>query len=151
MDIFDVNWLAVFLGGCAAFLFSGLYYGPLLGRKWKAESGADATSADARGADVTTDNQKSDNQTSDAVIYGSIFAFALLISWTIAHTYESYMRELSVIVKILTAFGVGIGFVLPAIGITYLMMRKSAALFFIDLGHWIIFFIIIGAVHAALG
>lgn len=141
MDIFDVNWLAVILAGCAAFLFSGLWYGPLLGNRWRRESGADI---------IGTDDTH-DTQASAAVIYGSIFALALLISWTLAHTYDSYMRELSVAVKILTAFGVGIGFVLPAVAITYLMTRKSAALFFIDAGHWIIFFIIIGAVQATLG
>jgi len=85
------------------------------------------------------------------LIYGGAFVFSLLASWTLAHTYTSYAYELSFFARVLLSFGVALGLIVPAIGTNYLFSQKSKALFFIDAGYWLLFYIAMGAVHAALG
>ena len=50
----------------------------------------------------------------------------------------------------MTSFGVALGFIVPAIGTNYLFSQKSKALFLIDAGYWLLFYIAMGAVHAYL-
>ncbi len=134
MNIFDVNWIAVIVGALAGFMVGGIWYGPIMGKKWM-------------GAVSLSEEQI--RQGNMGVIYGGAFAFSLLASWTMAHTFATY-DDLSVAVKILTALGVAVGFIIPAIGTNYLFSQKSKALFFIDAGYWILFYIAMGAVHAYL-
>ncbi|MEE9432722.1 MAG: DUF1761 domain-containing protein [Sphingorhabdus sp.] len=136
MDLFDVNWLAVVIAAAVGFLVGGIWYGPVMGKKWMGAVG------------LTEDQIK---EGSMGKIYGGAFAFSLLASWTLAHTFSSYMQDLSVTVKILTAFGVALGFIIPAIGTNYLFSQKSKALFFIDAGYWLLFYTAMGTVHALLG
>jgi hypothetical protein len=49
---------------------------------------------------------------------------------------------------VLTAFGVALGFIVPAIGTNYLFSQKSKTLFFIDAGYWLLFYTAMGVVHA---
>ncbi len=135
MNIFDVNWLAVVLAAATGFIVGGIWYGPVMGKKWM-------------GAVGLTEEQL--NQGSKGLIYGGAFAFSLLASWTLAHTFATYAQDLSVTVKVLTAFGVALGFIVPAIGTNYLFSQKSKALFFIDAAYWLLFYIAMGLVHALL-
>ncbi|MBO6558762.1 MAG: DUF1761 domain-containing protein [Pseudomonadales bacterium] len=50
--------------------------------------------------------------------------------------------------KIQTAFGVALGFIVPAIGTNCFFSQKSKDLFFIDAGYWLIFYAVMGIVHA---
>lgn len=135
MDIFAVNWLAVVLAAAAGFVVGGIWYGPVMGRRWLVAVGM--TEEQVQGANM-------------ALVYGATFAFSLLASWTLAHTFATYAMELDIAVKILTAFGVALGFVVPAIGTNYLFQQKSRALFFIDATYWLLFYTAMGAVHALL-
>lgn len=132
MNIFDVNWIAVIVGAIAGFVVGGIWYGPIIGKKWMGAVG------------LSEEHIKEGNM---AVIFGGAFAFSLLASWTMAHIFATY-DDLSAQVKILTAFGVAIGFIIPAIGTNYLFSQKSKTLFFIDAVYWILFYIAMGAVHA---
>lgn len=134
MNIFDVNWIAVIVGALAGFMVGGIWYGPIMGKKWMGAVGL---------------SEEQIRQGNMGVIYGGAFAFSLLASWTMAHTFATY-DDLSVAVKILTALGVAVGFIIPAIGTNYLFSQKSKTLFFIDAGYWILFYIAMGAVHAYL-
>ncbi len=136
MNLFDVNWLAVVLGALAGFMVGGIWYGPIMGKKWMGAVG------------LSEEEIKEGNM---AAIYGGAFAFSLLASWTLAHTFATYTVEWSATVKILTAFGVALGFIVPAIGTNYLFSQKSKTLFLIDAGYWLLFYIAMGAVHAWLG
>ncbi len=133
--MFDVNWLAVVLAALTGFAVGGMWYGPIMGRRWM----------DAVG--LTEEQVK---QGSMPLIYGGAFAFSLLASWTLAHTFATYTQDLSVLVKVMTAFGVALGFIVPAIGTNYLFSQKSRALFFIDAAYWLLFYIAMGLVHAYL-
>jgi len=136
MDLFDVNWIAVLAAAVCGFIVGGIWYGPIMGKKWLGAVGL--SEEDIAGGSM-------------GLIYGGAFAFSLLASWTLAHTFASYASELTSTVKVLVAFGVAIGFVVPAIGTNYLFSQKSKTLFFIDAGYWILFYLAMGVVHASLG
>ena len=133
MDLFAVNWLTVVLGALAGFVVGGVWYGPVMGRKWQGAAGL-------------TDEQV--RQGSMAVIFGGTLGWSLLSSWTLAHTFASYGADFSARAKIMTAVGVALGFIIPAIGTNYLFSRKPRALFLIDAAYWLLFYLAMGAVHA---
>ena len=133
MNIFEVNWIAVIAAAVMGFVVGGIWYGPIMGKKWMGAVG------------LTEQDIK---QGSMGAIYGGAFGFSLIASWTLAHTFATYMTELSFSVKVMTAFGVALGFIIPAIGTNYLFSQKSKSLFFIDSGYWLLFYIAMGVVHA---
>lgn len=135
MDLFAVNWLGVVLAALAGFVVGGIWYGPVMGKKWMGAVG------------LTEEQIKQGNM---GLIYGGAFAFSLLASWTLAHTFQSYGQDFTFMVKVMTAFGVALGFIVPAIGTNYLFSQKSKVLFFIDAGYWLLFYIAMGCVHASL-
>ncbi len=138
MNLFDVNWIGVVAAAACGFLVGGIWYGPVMGKKWM-------------GAVGLTEEQIKEG--SMGLIYGGAFAFSLLASWTLAHTFQSYAVndvELSVFVKVVTAFGIALGFIIPALGTNYLFSQKGKALFFIDATYWLLFYIAMGLVHAYL-
>lgn len=136
MDIFDVNWLAVVVAAAGGFLIGGIWYGPVMGKKWL-------------GAVGLSEEDIQDGHMGR--IYGGAFAFSLLASWTLAHTFATYLTDLSLLVKTLTGMGVALGFVIPAIGTNYLFSQKTRALFFIDAGYWLLFYTAMGLIHGLMG
>ena len=135
MDLLDVNWLGVVLAAAMGFLIGGIWYGPIMGRKWMGAVGL---------------SEEQIGEANLGKVYGGAFAFSLLASWTLAHTFASYAQDLSVVVKVVTALGVAVGFIIPAIGTNYLFSQKGWALFFIDAGYWLLFYTAMGFVHAFL-
>ena len=133
MNLFDVNWLAVVLAALSGFLVGGLWYGPVMGKSWLAAVGK---------------TEEEIKQINPAKTYGLTFLLALLASWTLAHTFASYAKDLSVTVKILTGFGVALGFILPALWTNYLFQDADRRLYLIDGGYWLLFFTAMAAVHA---
>ena len=136
MDLFDVNWIAVVAGAVMGFVIGGLWYGPIFGKAWMAATG------------ITEEDIQNGHM---GKTYGGAFVLSLLISWTMAHTFQSYLMvdaNLSEMAKILTGFGVALGFVVPAFGINYLFSQRSLKLFLIDAGYWLVFFTAVAAVHA---
>lgn len=83
-----------------------------------------------------------------AKTYGFTFLLALLASWTLAHTFASYAVDLSSVVKVLTAFGVALGFILPALWTNYLFQDARKPLYWIDGAYWLLFYTAMGLVHA---
>ncbi|MCK0129184.1 DUF1761 domain-containing protein [Erythrobacter sp. F6033] len=138
MNLFDVNWIGVVLAALGGFVVGGIWYGPVMGKKWM-------------GAVGLTEEQIKEG--SMGLIYGGAFAFSLVASWTLAHTFQSYAdlgADLSVFAKVMTSFGVALGFIVPAIGTNYLFSQKNKTLFFIDAGYWLLFYTAMGLVHAYL-
>lgn len=135
MSLFDVSWLAIFAAAACGFIVGGIWYGPIMGKKWMGAVG------------LTEDDLKKGSM---GAIYGGAFAFSILASWTLAHTFASYGANFSFQAKVMTAFGAALGFIVPAIGTNYLFSRKSKALFLIDAGYWLLFYISMGVIHALL-
>ena len=129
----EVNWLAIVVAALAGFVIGGVWYGPVMGKKWVGAVGLDVEQI---------------KQGNMGLIYGRAFAFSLLASWTLAHTFATYAQDLSIPVKVMTASGVALGFIVPAIGTNYLFSQKGKALFFIDAGYWLLFYTAMGLVHA---
>lgn len=135
MNLLDVNWLAVVLAALGGFLVGGIWYGPVMGKRWMLAVGK------------TENDLKNINP---AKTYGFTFLLALLASWTLAHTFASYAIDLSDFVKILTAFGVALGFIVPALWTNYLFQGAKRSLYLIDAGYWLIFYTVMGVVHALM-
>ena len=133
--MFDVNWIGVVAAAASGFIVGGIWYGPIMGKKWMGAVG------------LTEDEIKNSNM---GMIYGGAFAFSLLASWALAHTFATYVPALDFTAKVMTAFGVALGFIVPAIGTNYLFSQKSKTLFFIDAGYWLLFYTAMGTVHALL-
>lgn len=136
MDIFDVNWIAVLAAAACGFLVGGIWYGPVMGKRWMGAIG------------FTEDDVKNGNM---GLIYGGAFMFSLVASFVLAHVFATYGTNLSFSVKVMTALGIAAGFIVPALGTNYLFQQKSRTLFFIDAGYWLLFYTAMGLVHAALG
>ena len=136
MNILECIGIAVVVAALAGFLVGGIWYGPVMGKRWMGAVG------------LTEEQIK---QGSMGLIYGGAFAFSLIASWTLAHTFATYAVDLSFSAKVLTAFGVALGFIVPAIGTNYLFSQKNKTLFFIDAGYWLLFYSAMGTVHAWLG
>jgi len=136
MNIFDVNWIAVVVAALAGFMVGGIWYGPVMGKKWMGAVGL--TEEQIKGGSM-------------GKIYGGAFAFSLVASWTLARTFATYAVDLDFGVKVLTGFGIALGFIVPAIGTNYLFSQKNKTLFFIDAGYWLLFYTAMGVVHAWFG
>lgn len=133
MNILDVNGLAVVLAALAGFAVGGIWYGPLMGKRWMAAVGV-AEQEVREGSMVKT--------------YGFTFLLSLLASWTLAHVFATY-PALAFEIMVLTAFGVALGFVVPALWTNYLFQGAKRPLFWIDGGYWLLFYTAMGLVHAA--
>ena len=136
MDLFSVNWIAVVAAAVMGFVVGGIWYGPIMGKKWMGAVGL--TEADIQNGNM-------------GATYGGAFAFSLIASFALAHLFACLGADFSLQAKVLTALGIAVGFIVPAIGTNYLFSQKSKALFFIDAAYWMLFYIAMGLVHAWLG
>ena len=65
MDLMDVNWIAVVGAAACGFVVGGIWYGPVMGKRWMGAVG------------LTEEDVQSGNM---GLIYGGAFAFSLLAS-----------------------------------------------------------------------
>jgi Protein of unknown function (DUF1761) len=131
----NANLLAIFVAAVAGFLVGGLWYGPLFGRAWMAEHG------------FTEEELKNANMLK---IYGLTFALSVLSAVFLGHLL-AHFGGMSARSTMMISTGIALGFIVPAIGTSYLFSRKSGKLFAIDSGYWIVFYAAMGAVFALLG
>jgi len=136
MNIFDVNWIAVFGAALSGFVVGGIWYGPIMGKRWMGAVGI---------------SEEEIQEGSTGKLYLGAFVLSIIASWTLAHTFATYAVELSFTVKVLTAMGVALGFLIPAIGTNYLFSQRSKELFLIDAMYWLLFYLAMGVVHGLLG
>jgi uncharacterized protein YacL len=134
MEFYAENWLAIIAAAAAGFVVGGIWYGPVMGKKWMGAVG------------LTEEQIKSGNM---GLIYGTTFILSLVASTTLAHLL-TYFPDMSFGTVLMTAMGVALGFIIPAIGTNYLFSQKSRTLFLIDATYWLLFYAAMGAVHALL-
>lgn len=134
MNLYDVNWITVVVAALAAFMVGGIWYGPIMGKKWLGAVG------------LTEEQVKEGNM---AAIYGGAFAFSIVASVFLAHMFARLGQPPFHVVMMIST-GIALGFIIPAIGTNYLFSQKGKALFFIDAGYWLLFYAAMGAVHAWL-
>lgn len=128
--MFDVNWLGVLAAAVAGFLIGGLWYGPLFGKAWQAETG------------LSDERIKNANM---PLIFGATFLLNLFAAFVLAHVLRSY-GDPGLDVTLMIAGGIALGFVITAIGVNYLFARASLKLFLIDAGYWLLNYLAMGAV-----
>jgi hypothetical protein len=110
------------LAGTAAFFLVGvLWYGAVFGKVWQ------------RAAGLTNRQLQAGNT---GLILALAFAFEMLIAMVLWHLIAR--TDPKPFVVMMMAMGFAIGVMIPAIGINYLFLRKSLALFLIDAGHFLV-------------
>ena len=129
-----INWLGVALGAVAFFAVGAIWYTALFGKAWQAAVGLSEEQLKT-GANMP-------------LIFGTCFLLELLVSLTVGHMFAA--TDPSDRGKLMISVGLAVGVMAPAIGITYLYMRKSLKLFLIDAGHFIVGMAALGGVFALL-
>ena len=129
----EINLLAVVLGAAAFFAVGMVWYTVLFGKAWQKASG------------ITQEQMQSANM---PLIFGLCFLFQMVIALTLGHLIAR--TDPSSGATMMMAVGFALGVMIPAIGINYLYLRKSAAHFFIDAGHFLFGMAAMGAVFVWL-
>lgn len=129
----DINLLAVLLGALAFFAVGMVWYGVLFGRVWKREAGLTP--------ELTKERIAGGNM---PLILGLCFLFELLIALTLGHQFAR--SDPSTRGMMMISIGYALGIMIPAIGINYLLQRRSGKLFAIDAGHLLFGMAAMGAV-----
>lgn len=111
----------VLAGTAALFAVGAIWYGMLFGKVWQREAGL--SDADVEGGNM-------------ALIFGLTFLFEMLIAMVLWHLIARTSPEPHVVMMMAVGFAVGV--MIPAVGINYLYQRKSALLFAIDAGHFVL-------------
>ncbi len=132
--MWETNWIAVLGAALAGFVIGGLWYGPLLGKAWQAESG------------LSDEAMKSANL---GRIFGLTLVLNLVAAFILAHVMTTYQHP-GLHISAMIGFGIGLGFVATSIGVNYLFARKSLKLFLIDGGYWTLVYTVMGAIFGAL-
>ena len=132
--MWETNWIAVLGAALAGFVIGGLWYGPLLGKAWQAESGL---------------SDEAMNSANMGKIFGLTFVLNLVAAFILAHVMATYQHP-GLCISAMIGFGIGLGFVATSIGVNYLFARKSLKLFLIDGGYWTLVYTVIGAIFGAL-
>jgi hypothetical protein len=136
MDFSNINYLAVLVGGIAAFAFGALWYSPLLFSKtWQKEIGM--SEADLAGANMVK-------------IFGTSLLLMLVMSMGMSITLRGHeTSEVNVMTGLMHGLYIGIMFVATSVGINILYQRKSLTLWLIDAGYQVIMLVIMGAIIGA--
>ena len=129
----DIALGQVIAGALAFFAVTIAWYRVLFAGAWRRAAGL----ADGAASPV-----------GQARVLALVFAFALLISLTLAHQYA--MTGPSDRAKMMIAIGYGAMLMTPAIGIAYLLLGKSGKLFAIDAGHFIAAMTAMGALYCLM-
>jgi hypothetical protein len=134
MGITELSWLTILVAAIMGFVVGGIWYGPIMGRRWLVAVGL--TEADVQNGSMP-------------MIYGFAFVLSLIASAMLAWLLSAF-ANLEVFEKILVALGIAAGFIVPAIGTNYLFSQKSRGLFLIDATYWLLFYLAMGTVHGLL-
>ena len=129
-----MNWLAIGVGTAAFFVVGAVWYTALFGRAWQREVGLSDEQLKA-GANMP-------------MIFGLCFLLEFLVVMTLGHLFARLDPNPRATMMIATGFGLAV--MSPAIGITYLYMRKPLRLFLIDAGHFVVGMAAVGLVFVLL-
>ena len=129
-----MNWLAIGVGTAAFFVVGAVWYTALFGRAWQREVGLSDEQLKA-GANMP-------------LIFGLCFLLEFVVVMTLGHLFARLDPNPRATMMIATGFGLTI--MSPAIGITYLYMRKPLRLFLIDAGHFVVGMAAVGLVFVLL-
>lgn len=125
-----INWLAVLVAALAGFAIGGVWYGPLFGKAWMAESG------------MTEEKARAGNP---VLTYGLTLVLNLIAAVSLA----MFIGQGDFSFGLFAGFMTGATFVSVALGITYLFEQRSLKLWLINAGYQTLLFTAMGAVLGA--
>jgi len=135
----EISLLKVVLSTLTFFLIGALWYGPLFGKQWRELVGISEE-------DIKTGPKPGQNPI--WLIMGLAFAFEMLVSLMLAHTYaRTYPSDMA---KLMIAFGFGAAIMAPALGINYLYQMRPGRLFAIDAGYFVVGCSAMGIIYALM-
>ena len=117
----DINLLAILLAAAAFAAVTAIWYGALFRKAW------------ARAARIRPEQLRRRNTW---LVFGLIFLLELLVCLMLGHQYARSDPSPRGMMMIATGFGATI--MAPALGIHYLLQRRSGKLFAIDAGHLVV-------------
>ncbi|MFN3842845.1 MAG: DUF1761 domain-containing protein [Rehaibacterium terrae] len=123
----EINVWAVLVAAVSAFLLGGLWYGPLFGKAWIRESGADPQKGHP----------------------GKVFGGAFVLSLIAAYAFAMFLGKLPLAEAAFYGFVAGLCWVATSFGINYLFAQRSLKLFLIDGGYHTLQFTLYGVVLGA--
>ncbi len=124
----EFNWLAVLVGAASSFAIGFLWYGPLFGEAWKADTG------------MTDDKIGS---------VGRIFAIAALFVLIGAVAVNLLLdRTLGVLAHTSGGFIIGVA-AAAALGMNYAFAQRPRRLLLVDGGYMIVAYAVMGAIAGA--
>ena len=129
-----VNWLAVVVGTLAFFVVGAVWYTVLFGKAWQKAVGLD--------------DEQLKSGASMPLIFATCFALELVVVLMLGHLFARIQPGDHA--KMMMATGFGLAVMSPAIGITYLYMRKPLRLWLIDAGHFVVGTAAVGLVFVLL-
>lgn len=132
--MWNISITAVIAAAVAGFVVGGLWYGPLFGKIWQAETG------------VTDEKARAGNL---PLLFGSVFLLNLFAAYILGHVLATYGNP-PVATSMMISGGVGLGFIATAIGVNYLFSQKSVRLFIIDASYWTLIYTVMGAIFGLL-
>lgn len=132
--MWEINPLAVLGSVIAALAIGFVWYGPLFGKRWQAESG------------LSDEALQSANM---AKIFGGFALATAFGAFILGHVLATYGGPGSSI-STMIGFGVGLGFVASSIVGNYLFARKSGTLMLIDGSYWTLTYTAMGLIFGLL-
>lgn len=133
--MWDISWIAMLVAAIAGFMVGGLWYGPLFGKPWMAETG------------ITEEEARKSNMPK---LFGTVFVLNLFAAFILGHVLATYGNP-GLATSVMIGGGIGLGFVATSIGVNYLFSRNSMRLFLIDAGYWTVIYSVMGAIFGAFG
>tara|TARA_R110000868_G_scaffold304437_17_gene565324 strand:+ start:59773 stop:60174 length:402 start_codon:yes stop_codon:yes gene_type:complete len=131
MDV-EINWIAIVAASLVGFVVGFLWYGPIFGKVWMAETG------------MTEEKAKEGNM---AKIFGITFVLQIIMTYCLAMFLADDSIDLAM--SVFYGFLTGAGWVLPTIVINNLYEQRSFKLSFIQGGYWVVVFTLMGLVLGA--
>jgi len=124
----QINWIAVIASTVAAFIFGGLWYGPLFSKPWMREMGV--------GRDFKP-----------RVARPVLFGMAITLNFVAAVVFAAFVGPAPSLPAALgTGSAIGLAWVAPSMLIAYLFAGRCLTLVAIDAGFVVVQFILFGAI-----
>lgn len=137
MITFAVNFVGVIVAAVLAMAVGFVWYGPLFGKEWAKLQGKDMEKMKKEGGNM-------------GMTYAIAFVGALVISFFFG-VFINSIGSKTLMDGAMFGFWAWLGIILPVTGMNAMFMQSNKKLFYIDVFHHLIAFIIVGAVMGMLG
>jgi hypothetical protein len=132
-----INWLAVLAATAANMVIGGLWYGPILGKKWMKAMGMDPAMP------MTPEKKKAGNKAMMMMV-----PLAFLSAWVMAYMVD-YSSATTAVDGAITGFWLWLGFQVPIILQGRIFENKKWDLIFINGAYQLVALAVQGAILAA--